>query len=373
LHIYPYSPKGVCVLKPIIRSITVFTYKPREYVVNEVVEAVEHAKTLLPVVENAFRNEGYEIFTSRISLPILPIEIIKDVIENIKLDNKTLLSIGAVDIDSIDEDLILSIVERGFYVPIYGINRNPVEYAYRLSRIIHRITEYNPVYGSRISIAFHEEPLETPYFPDSTSSGLFGIGVSLLYPHVIKYYFEQTHSLANTIDKLVGEITRILNILRRIDIGELRILIDYSISPWREKSVVDLIESLGYRLLEPGFNYGVFLLNELIKSIAEKIGYGRGYNEVMLPYAEDQGLIDTGREGLLRAKHLLLYSTTCVAGPDMIVVPRDEVKLWRFILDTYSVWRIKKKPLSMRIIPVDENPGGTIDLGRFGKIPVIDY
>ncbi len=360
-------------MKPIIRSITVFTYKPREYVIDEVIEAVEHAKNIIPLIVNAFRNKGYKVLTKRISLPMLPIGIIRSVIENIRLDPDILLSIGAVNIDSIDEDLILNIVEKGFYVPIYGISKNPIEYAYRLSRIIHGVTEYNPVYGSQISIAFHEEPLETPYFPDSTSSGLFGIGVSFLYPHIIKYYFEQTHSLTSTIDKLVGEITRILNILRGIDIGELRILIDYSVSPWMEKSVVDLVESLGYRLLEPGFNYGISLLNELIKGIAEKIGYDGGYNEVMLPYAEDQGLIDAGREGVLRAKHLLLYSTTCVAGPDMIIVPHDEVKLWRFILDTYSVWRVKKKPLSLRIIPVNNDPGEIVDLGRFGKIPVIDY
>jgi len=81
------------------------------------------------------------------------------------------------------------------------------------------------------------------------------------------------------------------------------------------ESVVELLSLMGFELDSPGFNYGVRMLNDRISRMAEKLGYAGGFNEVMLPYAEDSLLIDAGRKGFLCARNLLLYSSTCVAGP----------------------------------------------------------
>jgi uncharacterized protein (UPF0210 family) len=52
-----------------------------------------------------------------------------------------------------------------------------------------------------------------------------------------------------------------------------------------EESVIDLLQRMGYSAAQPGFNYGILLLNGEIWRIADK--YATGFNEVMLPYAED--------------------------------------------------------------------------------------
>lgn len=359
-------------LRPIIRSLTVFVHKPREELYEELIEAVYTAKELLSIIKKNILESGYEIFTTRISLPKLSIELLEKILDDIKMGD-ALVSVGAIDAEDIDEELAINITERGYYFSIYGIYRNPIEYSYRLSRLISALAEHDPLLATRISIAYHKEPLETPYFPDSTSSGELGLGVAFLYPHIIKRLLEESQSILTVSEKISNEISRIVGVLHNIGIGRYRIIIDYSISPWMEKSVVDLIETMGYKLLEPGFNYGVYLLNDLIKKISQKIGFAKGYNEVMLPYAEDSSLIDAGKEGVLKAHHLLLYTATCVAGPDMLIVPNDPEKLWRFLLDVYSVWLVKQKPISTRIIPVSGKPGDKVELGKFGTVYIIDY
>lgn len=359
--------------KPVIRSVTVFTYKPTTFDLEEVVESLKMAQGILLLVEKKLKELGYDVFTTRISLPRLPVLLIKRLLDRIDIPDSVLLSVGGIDITHIDYDLALDIVSRGYYFSIYGISRNPQEYSYTISRLIHKIAEENPVYATQISISYHHTPLETPYFPDSTSSGELGIGFSFLYPNIVKNILEETESLTYTIEKLENMFRKTINDIRHLGLGKYRFGIDYSISPWMEKSVVALIEALGYELGKPGFNYGVYLINDMIQELTKRIGYAIGYNEVMLPYAEDALLIDAGKYQKIRARDLLLYTSTCVVGPDMIVVPAEQNHLRQFLLDTYSVWRLKQKPLSARIIPVDGLPGDKIDLGKFGNVYVLSY
>ncbi|MCD6301522.1 MAG: DUF711 family protein [Staphylothermus sp.] len=323
--------------------------------------------------EKKLKEHGYEVFTKRISLPRLPVTLIRKLLDKIELPKLILLSVGGIDVTHIDHELALDIVSRGYYFSIYGISRNPEEYSHTISRLIHKVAEENPVYATQISVSYHHNPLETPYFPDSTSSGELGIGFSFLYPTIVKTLLEKTGSLTLTLEKLENIFRKIIDDIRRSGLDEYRFGIDYSISPWMEESVVSLIEALGYELGKPGFNYGVYLINNMINQIIKRTGHAMGYNELMLPYAEDALLIDAGRRQKIRARDLLLYTSTCVVGPDMIVVPAEQNLLRQFLLDTYSIWMLKQKPLSARIIPVNGSPGDEVDLGKFGKVYVIGY
>ncbi|RLG81753.1 MAG: DUF711 domain-containing protein, partial [Thermoprotei archaeon] len=249
---------------------------------------------------------------------------------------------------------------------------DPLQCSERASSIIHRVSENDPVSATRIALAYHTDPLETPYFPDSTSSGKIGVGYSFLLPSTMKRYYREHGELNSFYKYLINIVEDLLKITKN-KLGLERVLFDYSISPWMENSVVDLIEAMGYKFLSPGFNYGVYRLNEIIQEIARIAGRATGFNEVMLPYAEDSLLIKAGREGILRASTLLAYTATCVAGPDMIVIPSSKRELARFILDTYSIWRVKRRPMALRAIPVSGLAGDTIDLGKFGKVPIINY
>lgn len=57
----------------------------------------------------------------------------------------------------------------------------------------------------------------------------------------------------------------------------------------------------------------------------------------------------------------------------MIIVPSSVEGLARLTLDAYSLSRVKSRPLSLRAIPVDGEPGGRVRLGRFGEPFIIGY
>jgi uncharacterized protein (UPF0210 family) len=347
-----------------IRSVTVFV-DPHDISCSQNVK-VEIAQSieLLESLAKILRSKGLEPWTSRISLPAESISLFKRIIESIDA-SRFLVSLGYTNFNPAMAETYLDAVERGFYISFNGLRAAEKNLIKDISKFIHNASSRNPIYATRIAVGFHEEPLQTPYFPDSTSIN-GGIGLSFLYPSFIMKNLEYGLAWAfNEFKRIVGELANYL------EARGFRVSIDYSLSPWMEESVIDLLQRMGYLATQPGFNYGILLLNGEIWRIADK--YAAGFNEVMLPYAEDNGLKRLGEKGLMRAKDLLLYAATCVSGPDMLVIPADEEKLANFIKDVYAVYSIKKRPLATRLIPVSNKPEDKINLGRFGETPVIPY
>lgn len=347
-----------------IRSITAFV-DPREIVQNRNVEMeIDKSINLLESLVETLRKKGLEPWTARISFPANSISIFKRIVDNIDI-NRFLASLGYTDFNPSMSKIYLDAVEKGFYISFNGLKAVEKNLAGEISGFIHKASSLNPVYATRISIGFHEEPLQTPYFPDSTSvKG--GVGLSFLYPSFIMKNMER--GLTRAFDEFKKAVAKVADY---IEAEGARTLIDYSLSPWMENSIIDLLRTIGYPAGQPGFNYGVLLLNKEIWRIADK--YATGFNEVMLPYAEDNGLKKLGENGSIRAKDLLLYTATCVSGPDMLVVPEDEEKLAGFIKDVYAVYTFKKRPLAARLIPATCKPGDKINLGKFGETAVIPY
>jgi uncharacterized protein (UPF0210 family) len=347
-----------------IRSVTVFV-DPHDIGHNENVE-MEMAKSisLLESIVKIFRSKGLEPWTSRISLPANSISLFKRIIDNVDV-SRFLVSLGYTNFNPLMTDMYLDAVEKGFYISFDGLKALEKNLVKEISTFIHDASLRNPIYATRIAVGFHEGPLQTPYFPDSTSIN-GGVGLSFLYPSFIIKNLE--HGLAWAFDEFKRAAA---NIAGYLEAEGFKVFMDYSLSPWMENSIIDLLQRIGYPAAQPGFNYGVLLLNREIWRIADN--YAVGFNEVMLPYAEDNGLKRLGENESIRAKDLLLYTATCVSGPDMLVIPADEEKLAGFIKDVYAVYTVKKKPLATRLIPVPSKPGDKINLGRFGETPVIPY
>lgn len=345
-----------------VRSVAVFA-NPQN-VKEDVREELARSIDLLERISEALRKRGLEPWTARISFPANSILLFKHIAE--KADAKRfLISLGFTNFDSSMINIYLDAVERGFYISFNGLRIIEKNLVKDVSTFIHEASSHDPLCATRIAIGFHERPLQTPYFPDSTSLNE-GIGLSFLYPSFI------ADNLGKGLRKAFDEFKKIVaDVTAYLEKRGLSIYIDYSLSPWMEDSVIELIEKIGYRPNSPGFNYGVLLLNREIKRILDK--RGAGFNEVMLPYAEDNGLKKLGEDGLIKARDLLLYTATCVAGPDMIVTPADREKLAHFVKDVCAVYMIKRKPLATRIIPASGKPGDKIDLKIFGKASVIPY
>jgi len=96
-----------------------------------------------------------------------------------------------------------------------------------------------------------------------------------------------------------------------------------------------------------------------------------GFNEVMLPLAEDDRLKELAAVGQLRFRDLLAATPACVAGLDMVPLPSTtETRVLKWVMrDLDAASKLKRKPLGMRVLLVGAAPGEEVELGMFGKTP----
>lgn len=133
-----------------------------------------------------------------------------------------------------------------------------------------------------------------------------------------------------------------------------------------------LIECLsGTTLGDIGTLEAIDFLNKSLQSVIEEHALNvTGYNEVMLPYGEDSRLMSLGKQGLLDLYDFISFASVCVAGVDMVVLPKVS-NLGVILKDIYAVLNAKKKPSGIRVVVTDAQPLEMIDLEKFGKVPVI--
>ncbi len=356
-------------IKPIIRSVAGFTRLDIEWSRNGLRNAIEHVLDLVDKACDLLSGAGYTIWSKRISLPIPPVTVydrLPDILSDI-VSKDYMVSTGCVFLEEMSIEKIIDIVSNGIYIClIWGKEPDAV----KATDVFLRASEYNPVYATRIALSLDGTPLETPYYPLSTSLYGESIGIAFLYPSYLESIFSKRglRGIRKTLLSLEKDIANVLN-----DLG-VRVSIDYSISPWMEDSVAGLIESItGYTPDKPGFLHGIYVLNSILGELRGVSRLMQGYNEVMLPYAEDSILMKYGGEGRLRARDFLRFSSVCIAGPDMIVVPMDRVKLLGYIRDALALGRVKGRYMGLRIIAVNRDAGERIDLGKFGSVPILDY
>lgn len=348
----------------VVRAITFFTGKLQN--ASKVRDEVEYAVSVIDDVSDWLVRNGYEVFTKRISLPAGSWKLAARALEYLGRD--VLLSSGFIE--EPDEASVVELLESGVYTPILHRGSLDIEAMKKYSQIIHRVSRRDPQLATRIAIGFYSEDLLTPYFPGSSSRGERVLGLAFIYPSMLEDLLKKGMGIESAIRSVFREFEKIAKeISSRVG---LKTLIDYSLSPWMDHSVARLLEALGARVAKPGFNYVISMVNAYIEKHASR-EFATGFNEVMLPYAEDLELIRYGEKGIVKARDFLLYATTCVAGVDMVVVPEDVDSLAKLIADTAAIALMKKKPVWLRAIPVNLKPGEKVKLGRFGEVAVLDY
>jgi len=235
--------------------------------------------------------------------------------------------------------------------------------------ILRKLIDSGSWMASRRVAALIGDPILTPYYPDSINLGnKHGIALSILY----------TNDITTSRDNVRGAMS---NVFRRAEdvgkwiaegLGVDYLGIDVSLSPWGWDSVVQTIEKLyGIRFGEPGTLDAVYDLNRAIweSSSGFKV---TGFNEVMLPLAEDEALKGRVRESLVTFSKLVKYTMACVAGVDMVPIRANQLGLIHgLIRDLHAIVSIKRRSLGLRLIPY---PGGEaeVDLGDFGPTPIMD-
>ena len=212
--------------------------------------------------------------------------------------------------------------------------------------------------------------ITTPYFPSAAAPpGGLGVASALLYVDDLRKALQASGDIKSKAVELAKKAYGYLYALSR----ELKVDnygVDLSFSPWMEDSVAKLVEEYGKANFgDPGTHHTIFALNNLLREVASSTGVASvGYNEIMLPYAEDDRLKELGAQGKITAYSLLSLASVCVAGLDMVVLPcRDPKTLKTFMHDAYAVLSSKRRTSAIRVIPAAVDPGQTVDLGRFGS------
>jgi uncharacterized protein (UPF0210 family) len=329
-------------------------------------EEFSFARGVLSTLEEGLKSLGFSVFSKRISFPGLSRDLALRLVDY--TGRGVYVSVGYSRDFTVDD--IVELTSSGVYVPVLSPVNPSRELAEKYVEAVTRTSQRDPLAATRVAIGFHGEDFLTPYYPDSSSPGFRLIGVSLLYPRALLSTYKSTGSLSEAFKQVFSRAEVVARVVG--ETSGLPVRVDYSLSPWMSESVAELYEEAGYSLLEPGGLYYTWLLNKHISEYSSP-DLRTGFNEVMLPYTEDNKLKEYGERGLLSARRLLYYASTCVAGLDMAVLPEDRGKLLRLVLDAMSLSVAKNKPMSLRVVPVSGRPGDRVKLGVFGEVTVLDY
>jgi uncharacterized protein len=130
--------------------------------------------------------------------------------------------------------------------------------------------------------------------------------------------------------------------------------LDFSTAPFpiAEISTANAIEQLG---VEKFGAHGTLFAAALITDTLRHSNFNRaGFSGLFLPVMEDSVLALRNSEGLYTSDSLLLYSTVCGTGLDMIPLPGDisTDELAAMLLDMSTLALLLDKPLTSRLLPI---------------------
>jgi len=219
-------------------------------------------------------------------------------------------------------------------------------------------------------------PPGNPFFPAGYHHGPPDFSIGLESPLLLKDAF----SAASSIDEakaalktlLESEMRPIEKIATEIQQEERRdyLGIDVSPAPSREASIGAAIEALTH---SPFGSSSTLTACAAITDVLHSLSIKRcGYSGLMLPILEDPILAARASEGRYSIRELLLYSSVCGTGLDVIPVPGDTATqaLANLIRDVAALSVKLHKPLSARLFPVPGKKAG--DMVQFNDRVLVD-
>jgi len=341
--------------------------------------------SFMEIARKKYMNNGFDIRTHRLSLS--PIN------EGTKFSSETTRSMV-----SWVSDLCEKVGIRWFCVPFMMVNsKNPILLTRNASEIVSRyknvfvnmIVARNDVvnYESakeasqlilttskmsnngfdnfRVGVSINCEP-NTPYFPFAYHEG--DDGFSLALEIVDEFIMHATENInqglgqvrKSILDYFIDNLSKIDAI--GIDIenktGVRYIGVDASLAPFPNgtTSVARLVEILGVE--DFGSNGSLFVTSYLTDIIKTALAKSRvryvGFNGVMYSLLEDDNLALRNRQKNFTLDSLILYSSVCGCGVDMVPIPGDVIyeEINSIILDVVALSTKLNKPLGVRLLPI---------------------
>jgi len=213
-------------------------------------------------------------------------------------------------------------------------------------------------------------PAGTPFFPVAWHDGPDAFAIGVESPAVVERAFAESHSgagdpealLKRALHDALAPIERIGNELSQL--GQRAYLgIDTSPAPAKDRSIAAAIEAL---TRTPFGSAGTLAACSTITAALKDTGLKTcGYCGLMLPILEDPLLAQRAGEGRYSIRDVLLYSSVCGTGLDVIPIPGNTPleSIAGLLRDVAALSARLRKPLSARLFLVPGKKAG--EMARF--------
>jgi len=212
-------------------------------------------------------------------------------------------------------------------------------------------------------------PAGTPFFPVAHHQGPESLAIGVESAGLVQAAFtaatdaeDGERRLRDTLNAELREIES-LGIQMAASERVQYLGIDSSPAPGMDRSIGAAIETLTHAPFgDPSTLQACAAITAALKSLSVRTC---GYSGLMLPVLEDPVLAKRATEGRYGLQELLLYSTVCGTGLDVVPLPGDISidALARIVGDMATLAARLRKPLSARLFPVPNKKAG--DIVRF--------
>jgi uncharacterized protein len=352
-------------------------------------DRLEAAVALLERGKKMFEADGYEVETLRVATPPLVAELsgsardaaLADLqaLDRVAQTRDVLVSIGPILLaDRADPtlaawaaELARTTTKISFSVvvaaPGSGTQPHAVKAAADAMVAIARSTPGG--LGNFRFAAAANIPAGTPFFPvayhggrDSVAVGLESASLAEAALGSAQDAHDATARLRARLDEALAPVERTAAAFARRE-GQAYLGIDPSPAPAKDRSIGAAIEALTHKPFGSASTLDACAaITGALKSLRVR---SCGYAGLMLPVLEDPVLAQRATEGRYGIRELLLYSSVCGTGLDVVPLPGDAPSetIANVILDVAALSARLGKPLSARLFPVPGKKAG--DLARF--------
>ncbi|MBM0103877.1 DUF711 family protein [Steroidobacter sp. S1-65] len=212
-------------------------------------------------------------------------------------------------------------------------------------------------------------PAGTPFFPVAWHQGAESFAIGMESASVVERAFASLREGEDPTEKLRIALNDVLAPVEKLAAGIARtehrdyLGIDTSPAPNKDRSIAAAIEALtGSPFGTGGTLEACSIITAAVKSLAIRTC---GYSGLMLPVLEDPLLAQRAGENRYGIRDVLLYSSVCGTGLDVVPIPGDTpaVSIAGLLRDVASLATRLRKPLSARLFLVPDKRAG--DMARF--------
>jgi uncharacterized protein (UPF0210 family) len=345
-------------------------------------KTIESAIEFLQHARKRFEDAGYEVQTVRIATQPFSqylvgksrsaaLDDLKKIDEVLSAKN-VILSIGPVitadrhdpEFASWATQLVQQTKNISFSVTVASERGIYAQSAITAAETIVALSKASPGGEANFRFAAAANVSPGPFFPVAYHRGPAGFSLGLETPPLLKQAFEGAKGIQDAQEKLFdlleSELRPVERIAEQISRAEDREYfgIDASPAPSKDASIGAAIEALTHAPFGASSTLtACAAITEVLKSLKIKTV---GYTGLMLPVLEDPVLATRAAENRYTVRELLLYSSVCGTGLDVVPLPGDtSVKeLTAVIADVAALSYKLHKPLSARLFLIPGKKAG---------------